>query len=412
LSWFILFAIDLIVLFALFIIGTARYRIAKNNFDQTIIDLNNDQLIQVIFICLMTAALGIVLSITYLSLARRFPRQLIIGTTVIYLIFLGLFGIYIIAAGSIAGGVVIIALDVIFAYFFYSWRSRIPFATIMLETVTTVLQLYPASNYVAYFSLIFQLAVVIIIGWSVIVSELYSGTSVFAVIIFLLFSFYWITQVIKNVVHVTTSGSVATWYFMQSNMPSDPTIKSLKRAVTTSFGSICLGSLLIAVLQLIRSLINSGRNQRNAFCYCIVECLLGCIENLIRYFNIYAFSQVAIYGKSYCEAARDTWALFQSSGFAAIINDNLISNVLMVGCIINGVLCAFLGGIVSYQIAPDFVVICFIMGGLIGFAIAIVSIEVIHSGVATIFVCFVIDKEVLRNNNPELFHKLVQTYSM
>ena len=30
----------------------------------------------------------------------------------------------------------------------------------------------------------------------------------------------------------------------------------------------------------------------------------GCIEGLLRYFNQYAFTQVAIYGKSYCNAGR------------------------------------------------------------------------------------------------------------
>lgn len=53
-------------------------------------------------------------------------------------------------------------------------------------------------------------------------------------------------EVIKNVVHVTASGLMATWYFLSGvGMPRNPTSLAFKRATTTSFGSICLGSLLV-----------------------------------------------------------------------------------------------------------------------------------------------------------------------
>ena len=85
-------------------------------------------------------------------------------------------------------------------------------------------------------------------------------------------------------------------------------------------------------------------------------CSLGCIEGLLRYFNQYAFTQVAIYGKSYCNAGRvcpiqpnspkmsipvthtppdppvhsvptrrqDTFALFGRVGMDAVANDSLV----------------------------------------------------------------------------------------
>jgi hypothetical protein len=63
----------------------------------------------------------------------------------------------------------------------------------------------------------------------------------------LLLSFYWGIQVFKNVVHTTVAGVVAAfWYSTES---ANTTTASLKRATTTSFGSICLGSLLVAILQ-------------------------------------------------------------------------------------------------------------------------------------------------------------------
>jgi hypothetical protein len=55
------------------------------------------------------------------------------------------------------------------------------------------------------------------------------------------------------------------------------------------------------------------------------------MEALLEYFNHYAFTQVAIYGKDFCTAAKDTWNLVKQRGMDAVINDNLIGNVLSSG---------------------------------------------------------------------------------
>lgn len=35
---------------------------------------------------------------------------------------------------------------------------------------------------------------------------------------------------------------------------------------------------------------------------------------------MYAFTQVAIYGKTYCQAAKDTWTLVKSRGVGTLFN--------------------------------------------------------------------------------------------
>jgi hypothetical protein len=60
-------------------------------------------------------------------------------------------------------------------------------------------------------------------------------------------------MVCTNVAHVTVAGSVATWWFAPAPARQSQTAvrASLRRALSTSFGSICYGSLIIAVLQVI-----------------------------------------------------------------------------------------------------------------------------------------------------------------
>jgi hypothetical protein len=56
--------------------------------------------------------------------------------------------------------------------------------------------------------------------------------------------------------------------------------------MTTSFGSICFGSLLVAILSALRQLANQARQDDDGgVLLCIAECILGCLESLLEYFN-------------------------------------------------------------------------------------------------------------------------------
>jgi hypothetical protein len=65
---------------------------------------------------------------------------------------------------------------------------------------------------------------------------------------------------------------------------------SFNRATTYSFGSICFGSLLVAVIRSLRALEHYARgNDDMSFVVCIIQCILACIESIIEAFNSYAY---------------------------------------------------------------------------------------------------------------------------
>lgn len=80
-------------------------------------------------------------------------------------------------------------------------------------------------------------------------------------VFFLLLSFYWTMEVIRNIVHVTTAGTVATYYFQRLSMPPNVTGRAFWRSVTTSFGSICLGSFFVAFIQALRGVVSFFRGR-------------------------------------------------------------------------------------------------------------------------------------------------------
>jgi hypothetical protein len=71
----------------------------------------------------------------------------------------------------------------------------------------------------------------------------------------------------------------------------NPTWKSMQRSMTSSFGSNCYGSLLIAILQTINSALNSGRQQGRSSAIVLMilsclSCIFGMIGNIFEYFNV------------------------------------------------------------------------------------------------------------------------------
>lgn len=156
----------------------------------------------------------------------------------------------------------------------------------MLSTVTAVSKSYPATFAVSLAGLFVQLVYSIYFAVTLAgVYQMYYGTDnmtllrVLTVVCY--FSFFFTSQVITNIVHVTISGVFATYYYMAGSpqgMTSSPTIASLKRACTTSLGSICFGSLIIAIIQTLRTIASMFRGDSDgilAFVACLIDCLLG-----------------------------------------------------------------------------------------------------------------------------------------
>lgn len=184
---------------------------------------------------------------------------------VVYIFFLLALSAYFFVIRSLVVAIISLVITLLYAWFLWSCRDRIPFAKLMLKTVTRVISSYPAMIFTGFVGLILQTAfaalfiittIGIVLRYSTTVTDPSTGrttTSIsgvsYVLYVFLLFTLYWTTQVIKNVVHVTVSGVFATYYFMGVADSSgrvivstqNPTVGAAKRALTTSFGSVCYG---------------------------------------------------------------------------------------------------------------------------------------------------------------------------
>jgi hypothetical protein len=141
-----------------------------------------------------------------------------------------------------------------------------------------------------------------------------SNAKVIGLLVFIVFAFYWLSEIIKTVMHVAVSGVYGSWYVVTINcrgnlneangdryfcsrtqMPRHPTLGAFKRAMTYSFGSICLGSLIVSIIQLMReaaSIISQNQAMEGDIISCIlwgiVSCILGLLQWLTEFFNVSA----------------------------------------------------------------------------------------------------------------------------
>lgn len=214
------------------------------------------------------------------------------------------------------------------------------------------------------------------------------------------FFLFWTQQVFKNVIHTTIAGLVGTWVFDPegaSSFCSQAVTSSLLRSLSYSFGSICFGSLCVAILQTLDWMVNMLRSQREengdrnvsmAFLLCCLDCILSLLQGIMEYFNKYAFVYVGVYGYPFMTAGKKVMTLFKERGWTVVINDNLISNALGLMCFV----IALLSGLVPLAFIVDeeggFKAAIFSIGFFVALLLSMTIMSIIDSAVTTIIVCF------------------------
>lgn len=316
-------------------------------------------------------------------------------------------------------------------------RSRIAFASANLQVACRSVLNYPVILIIAIFFTGLQ------IGWALIWSlgtyaainhGKYTGHDghddfgkgkKFGIFVGMLLIFFWASCVMRNIVMVTTAGTVSSWWH-HSNQDRRPmtTMRSLCRALTLSFGSICFGSLIVSIIQTIRAILTGIQHQLSKSGNAVAACLLGCIncivlciEKWVEYFTRFAYAYVGIYGYSFVSSGKRVIRLFQAKGWSAIANDSLIANVLMLGKVVVGFGGAAAGwGVVAEGDQTKFAGLYYpeatmgITGFLIGYSVADVIMTVIDGAVATVFILFAEDPHSLRSTHPNSHETLHSTW--
>ncbi|KAF9566775.1 DUF580-domain-containing protein [Agrocybe pediades] len=395
-----------------------------------------------VYLLLLVAAAAVLLSTAYLLLTRMFTRTIMHITLVLSIALNIGICVYYWITKYWSGAIIFTIIAVLSVLSYFGFRSRIPLASLLLQVVMDVSKHHTSVYAVAFAALFIQAALSVWYTFTVIATyskwtpgnpSCSTGSScssgkVAGLIFFETFSFLWTSQVTGNVALATLAGGpYGSWYYFGpralGEMPKHPTISAFGRASTLSLGSIAFGSLIVTILELIKLILNAAQQNANADGHpieaclaCCAACFIGIIESLVEYFNRYAYIEIALYGKAYIPAAKDTWRLFKDRGIDALVNDSLVGMTLMWGAYAIGVLCSLFAYLYlritapSYNVGGQYTAPVILFAFLIGMVCSMTMSSAIEAGVSTIFVGLGEDPQVLAIRAPALFSMIAETY--
>ncbi|KAI3885132.1 hypothetical protein MKW98_002524 [Papaver atlanticum] len=362
----------------------------------------------------VAGAVGTVIGWIWLLLLGSKALQMMKVSVHILTTYLAVISIFCFWGGQIFWGIAFaIAASLQFLYVI-SVIDRLPFTMLVLrKAVKMVWSLPEVLTLTGVFMMVMLLWMVI---WSfgaagVVATSIGDGGRWWLLLV-LSVSLFWTGAVLCNTVHVIVSGMVFLVLIHggreSATMPPKPLVKSLRYAVTTSFGSICYGSLFTAAIRTLRWEIRGIRSKigNNECLLCCVDFLFHIVETLVRFFNKYAYVQIAVHGKNFNSSARDAWELFQSTGVEALIAYDCSGAVLFMGTILGGLITGTCAGIWTWHKTSDrvFMVGCTAM--LMGFILVGLAMAVVESAVTSIYICYAEDPSLIHRWDLEFFDQM------
>ncbi|CAG7855020.1 Protein PNS1 [Serendipita indica DSM 11827] len=400
-----------------------------------------------VYLLLLTTALSMVITLLYMVLLRAFPKPILHVSLILTPFGALAIAIYYFYVRYYSGAIIFIIFVVIFAFVYMGYRRRVPMAAMFLQVVIDIAKHHKMGVYgTAIIAIIAQAGLGVWFSFTIIATYTRWGNAacqvgssvnnsrtsctnatLIGLIVFEFFGYLWMSQVIANVTLATLAGGpFGSWYYFGpkgQGMPPHPTRSAFLRASTLSLGSIAFGSLIVTILELIRVLLNLASQSASqdgnpivAILACCAACFVGCIESLVEYFNKYAYIEIALYGKPYIKAAKDTWHLLTDRGIDAIINDTIVGLAMTWGSFFIGLLCVLFSYIYlratkpAYNSDGSYTPAILVYSWFVGFQVAQSLTSAIDAGVSTIFVGLAEHPEVLRNRSPMLFDLIAQNY--
>jgi len=336
-------------------------------------------------------------------------------------------------------GVVCVGVVVLDLVWYVRANHGLDFVAVLFELVVEFLVTHPALGYATCATLV---AYTVWASW-ICTTIGYVGRDLspwsFS-IMYLVFHFYWTSNVLKNILTIVSSGTTMIWYYRNESTelspdirenvsdhdsPSDdanaqaqqdPSADYLDRkvvlhyarcAMSSSFGSICIGSLLCPLAHLVWNALRWARRDESVLSRRFLSLRSERVEYFIRTYHKYSFVHIAAYNKPYYVAAQDSWRLMEHHGVEAIVDDDLTSRILLFGGngwagAMSALTASALAGASAH--ATFFTLAAFTLC----YTTISLATQVIAAVIKTLFVCFAENPGRLSQLHPLIYHRFVR----
>lgn len=390
--------------------------------------------------CLATA---VATSYGFIAFARRHPTCLVWTSLIAGPVFGVAAGFAMVVAGANSGNVYLLAIGGIFVFLnvclgtcvLFCYRSLIPFMAKLTEVVADVIEEHPCCIGVGLMGSFLAVVWTVVMGFSFasvlianpeITKDENNKVARYGFFFLFALALTWGGLVANNICHVTYCGVFGRWYFggqddssasdVEATVPSlgkgtpNTLAPSLCVALTTSLGSICAGSFLVAFVRALEYTVrqcqrDAAKDGNYVLCIilCVVECFISCIGDILEYFSEWAYVQCAIRGVSFFDAASITFTLFTCCKIDIIIADLLLNSLVSCGAMMTAAMCAIVTGGLGFSLGGATTAA---YGAGIGLFIGLIAgsaaLGVINSGIKTILACWSEDSRPLMHTHKEV----------
>lgn len=248
------------------------------------------------------------------------------------------------------------------------------------------------------------------------------GATVSNMLWIMIFGYFWIMAFILACNEFVIIVSAATWYFSDKTVEDDDGIagdaevyKGFTWIFRYHFGSLAMGSLLVAIVWMIRFVFEyvakkmEAATGANAFTKCVVGCIrccLDCFDRLMRYLTRNAYIYMAISSEGFCSSALNSFILMlkNAAKFAFVQSFSEVFMFIAKICIsVFSVVASLL--IMMWSLPPNSLAnpampALFIL--LIAYVIAGIFVSVFDAASNTLLQCYLVDDDIRKQGKGKL----------
>ncbi|KAB0790913.1 hypothetical protein PPYR_02713 [Photinus pyralis] len=243
------------------------------------------------------------------------------------------------------------------------------------------------------------------------VREIYSGQIVFYknglyhfIRWYNLFIMLWMIQFIYGCQNMIIAGTVSRWYFTRNKAAlGNPMLTSVSTMLRYHLGTISFGSLLVALVQILRVALRSCRRfQRYLLFLCCLCCVtsridecMNYIESFLKYLTRNAYIVTSIHGTEFIKSGTKAFKLILENVLQIAVINSVGDFVLVLSKVLI-VVATLLVGVALTQnnvhINNRWAILLLV--GAVAYLIAHCFITIYEMAVDTIFICFCEDCEM------------------
>jgi len=234
--------------------------------------------------------------------------------------------------------------------------------------------------------------------------------------IYNVFMLFWGMCFVSALGEMVLAGAFSSWYwtFDKSDVPALPVLKSIGRTFRYHTGTLAFGSLIIAIIKMIRLMLQyiqdkleekGADNPVVKAILCLCKCCFWCLEKFMKFINRNAYILTAAQGSNFCKSAKQAFGLIFRNMVRVAVLDKVTDFLLFLGKLVVTAAVALLsflyfsGGINTAAPTPIrspdlnyyFVPVFFL--AFVTYLIAACFFSVYAMAVDTLFLCFLVDSE-------------------